>query len=254
LPYGGIRFGLDACLGVKGIPQSATGQTAIYTGVNTAKQIRKHLFGFPNLQLKKIIADKSIFSELISAGNRCKFVNAFRPIFFTSPELFENIRLSATSEMNRCAGLSFAKIQDIKKGSALYHDFSNQELIQKGFNLPIYNSRTAANILVELSETNDLILYEYFLTDAAGHSKNMELAVAELMKIESLIFNVLEEVQNRNVTVIVCSDHGNLEDIRYKSHTLNPAYFAIWTKNEIKRIKSLIEIKQLIIQIITNQI
>ena len=39
--------GIDACLGVGGIPQSATGQTALFTGLNAAQFLGYHLPAFP---------------------------------------------------------------------------------------------------------------------------------------------------------------------------------------------------------------
>ena len=207
LPFNGIQFSLDACLGVNGLPQSATGQSSIYTGKNAAKLIGKHLFGFPNQKLKELLIKQSVFEKLNSLSYRCKFINAFRPVFFTSPEIFNNVRLSVTSEMNRAARLPFCSIKDIKNKNALYHDFTNKELIEKGFQLPIFDSNTASKVLIDQSKKYDLILYEYFLTDKAGHSKNMKYAISEINKIESLIYMVIEKAEASNTSIIVCSDH-----------------------------------------------
>ena len=253
LPFGGKKFPLDARLSVKGFPQSATGQTTIYTGINAAKLINKHLFGIPNEILKERIIKESIFKKLITSGFKCKFLNAFRPVFFTSPDLFKNIRLSATSEMNRAVELSFCTLQDIKNKKALYHDFSNSEIIEKGFCLPKYNSEIASSVIVSQSKQNDLVLYEYFLTDKAGHSRDIKYAIKEINKIESLIYNVAKKIFGTDNTLIVCSDHGNIEDSRIKSHTLNPAFFAVWTKKQIKPLKSLLDIFPLIVDLIEKK-
>jgi 2,3-bisphosphoglycerate-independent phosphoglycerate mutase len=252
LPFNGNSFSLDACLGIKGLPQSATGQSTIYTGENTAKLIGKHLFGFPNEKIKQLLIKQSVFFKLKSLGYRCKFINAFRPIFFTSPEIFKDERLSFTSEMNRAAGLSFSTIKDIKKKIALYHDFTNLELIEKGFHLPSFDFNYASTILIEQSKKNDLILYEYFLTDMAGHSKNMKNAISELNKIESLIYATVKKADETDSSIIVCSDHGNIEDLSTKSHTYNPAYFAVWTKKSVKKLSSLMDIYSLIINLVTK--
>ena len=45
---GATLLALDAVLGVKGRPQSATGQTSLFTGVNAAAVLGRHLRGFPN--------------------------------------------------------------------------------------------------------------------------------------------------------------------------------------------------------------
>ena len=253
LPHKGVSFPLDACLGIIGFPQSATGQTTIYTGVNAAKHIGKHLFGFPNAQLIELLVKNSIFVNLISSGYGCKFINAFRPVFFTSPELFKKIRLSVTSEMNKAAGLDFNTLYDVKKGKALYHDFTNHETIKKGFKLPVFDPDIASNILINQSKEFDLILYEYFMTDIAGHSKNINYAISELNKIESLIYNVVKKIQGTDISLLVCSDHGNIENIKTKSHTTNPAYFAIWTKEKIQNLSSLVDIKSLLLELVKKR-
>jgi len=253
LPFGGKKFPIDAQLNVNGFPQSATGQTTIYTGINAAKLINKHLFGFPNEKLRELIIKESIFKKLITSGFKCKFLNAFRPVFFTSPELFENIRLSTTSEMNRAVDLPFCTLKDIKNKNALYHDFTNFEIIEKGFRLPKYNTEIASSIILSQAKQYDLVLYEYFLTDKAGHSRDIIYAVNEINKVESLIYNVAKKIFDTDNSLIVCSDHGNIEDIRIKSHTLNPAFFAVWTKKHIKPLKSLLDISPLIEELVEEK-
>ena len=41
-------IGLDACLGVEGLPQSATGQAALLTGINIPSAIKNHYGPKPN--------------------------------------------------------------------------------------------------------------------------------------------------------------------------------------------------------------
>jgi hypothetical protein len=228
LPFGGIKYALDACLDVSGLPQSATGQTSIYTGENAAKLIGKHLFGFPNQLLREILQRRSLFVRLTQSGYRCKFLNAFRPVFFTTPELFKNMRMSATTEMNRAARLPFASFNDLINKEALYHDFTNQTLNEKGFDVPTRSATQAAQIVALMSEQYQLILYEYFLTDFAGHSRNMEYAINEIQKLEQLLFELLQCLDFNNTILLVISDHGNIEDLRVKSHTSNPVYMALW--------------------------
>ena len=68
---------LDPTLGVPGKPQSATGQTTLWTGINAAKAIGFHLYAYPNQRLAEIIANKSIFKQLTDAGKEVMFANAF---------------------------------------------------------------------------------------------------------------------------------------------------------------------------------
>src|SRR5512143_3239945 len=58
----------DATLGVAGIPQSATGQTTIFTGVNAARELGYHWGPHPNEPLRQIISRASIFKQLAAGG------------------------------------------------------------------------------------------------------------------------------------------------------------------------------------------
>jgi hypothetical protein len=250
LPSEGQKFSLDARLGTPGLPQSATGQTSIYTGINAAKHIGKHLFGFPNKSLRDLLKKNSLFIALTSQGYCCKFLNAFRPIFFTTPELFVSMGMSATTEMNRAADLQFSDFNDLKEGKALYHDYSNESLTDKGFAIKHNTAEDAAMIIATSSLRCDLLLYEYFLTDYAGHSRDMKIAVQEIHKVERLIHALLQIISLKDTTLIVISDHGNIEDIRIKSHTMNPAYMALWSTDNGNTFDSILDIYPFLIRLI----
>ena len=111
LPRGGRFVPLDACLGVDGLPQSATGQTALLTGVNAAAEIGRHLPGFPNAALRKILRERSILRHAASRGRRAAFINAFRPRFFELGEAVFDRPLSASTNAN--FGLPFADLEDL---------------------------------------------------------------------------------------------------------------------------------------------
>jgi hypothetical protein len=248
LPVNGRRFLVDASLSIPGLPQSATGQTTIYTGVNAARLIGKHLFGFPNLTLRNLLLKESLFIKLQAKGLSCRFINAFRPIFFTTPQLFMSMSMSTTTEMNRLAGLPFSNLEQIRNGEALYHDYTNSNLLKLGFDLPLFSARDAAQILCEEGKRYDLLLYEYFLTDVAGHARNMPQAVREIQRVENLISELLTLLDWDRSILIVASDHGNLEDLRTKSHTGNPAFLGIWAKQTYGSFHTLMDIAPFIIE------
>jgi len=231
--------GLDANLNTDGLPQSATGQTAIYTGINTAQLIGRHLFGFPNNPLRNLLATESLFVKLTEQGKTCRFLNAFRPLFFTSPEIFKDMRMSATTEMNRAARLPFNTIHEIKKGRALYHDYSNRVLRDLHFKMPEFSASDAAETMLNVSHEFDLLLYEYFETDRAGHDRDLKNAIFEIHKVEKLIVEIVKRINLIDTILIVISDHGNIEDLRTKSHTRNPAFCAVWNNGDEKALLSL---------------
>ncbi|HEY2923438.1 MAG TPA: hypothetical protein VGJ98_00560, partial [Candidatus Eisenbacteria bacterium] len=55
--------GLDASLGVPGLPQSATGQTSILTGINAPMAMGHHVSGFPGPTLRKILFEHSLLKQ-----------------------------------------------------------------------------------------------------------------------------------------------------------------------------------------------
>ncbi|MGD9899873.1 MAG: peptidase [Calditrichaceae bacterium] len=251
--HDGFSIGLDACLGVQGLPQSATGQTSIYTGINAADLLGYHLFRAPNAALRELLTQQSIFKDLTTRNFRSSFVNAFRPVFFTTPEIFRGSALSATVIMNQGAGLPFKQFDDLKNHRALYHDITNEIIQNMGFEVEPVTVKRAAEILVRLSDENDLTLFEYFLTDKAGHKKDMKMSVRILRQLENFIMYILEMADLSRTAVIVISDHGNIEDLSVKSHTFNPAFAAFWGKSEFlhqQMPKSLLDIYPIILNLV----
>jgi 2,3-bisphosphoglycerate-independent phosphoglycerate mutase len=245
----GVLFPLDATMGTWGLPQSATGQTSLYTGINAQKLIGKHLTGYPNETLRIILHQRSLFVILKKNGLECLFLNAFRPVFFTSPELFSGKGLSASSEMNRAADLPFKTLQDVRDGKALYHDYTNKELMAKGFTIPEFSGQKAADIIIKQLKYYDFILYEYFLTDKAGHSLNMDKALNELKRVEILLQALIHTMDFRTTVLIAVSDHGNIEDMTIKTHTRHPAFMAVWGSDINVAFNSLIDVHPFVLDI-----
>ena len=64
-------------LGIAGIPQSATGQTAIFTGKNAAEVMNGHMPGFPGPTLRQVISQGNLFSKMLEKGFKVTFANAY---------------------------------------------------------------------------------------------------------------------------------------------------------------------------------
>ena len=64
----GVVVPTDACLGIEGRPQSASGQTTILTGINAPALLGYHKQGFPNQALLEIIREQSLFLKLKRAS------------------------------------------------------------------------------------------------------------------------------------------------------------------------------------------
>jgi len=250
--FDGIVKPIEVQLGVPGIPQSATGQAALFTGINTAKLLNAHLSGFPNQKLRLLLEKHSIHLKLKNMGKHPAFINVYRPIFFKKgPEALIRY-LSVTSIANWKAGLRFFSFDDLLSEQAIYHDFTNLELIKRGFNVPQFTAEKAGQILAQASRNYDFCLYEYFKTDRAGHSQDMSFARQLLVQLERFIFTVLNNTDLTNSLIIITSDHGNIEDLSIKTHTCNPVPLIVWgqRKNDlIADVNSLIAVTPAIIKL-----
>src|SRR5205809_1917029 len=133
LPFDGVLAATDACMGVTGRPQSASGQTTILTGINAPVAIGYHKQGFPNQSLLDIISEHSIFLQLKRAGvTPITFANTYTKRFFESRPRW----ISATTAAVEAAGLRFNQVEDLRAGTAVFHDFTNEllneRLIERG--------------------------------------------------------------------------------------------------------------------------
>lgn len=222
----GYAVPLDAVLGVEGIPQSATGQTTLFSGVNAQEILGKHLTGFPNEKLQDVLRRHSILKKLTDRGYIARFFNAFRPRFW---ELSEERKwtLSATTVANLAADLPFFSLDDVKNERSVYQEFTNIELIDRGFDLEPMTPAQAGGILGRQIQNYDFLLYEYFQTDKAGHSGDQKKSEAQLKMLDEFLTALLVE-QTEDTLILLTSDHGNLEDATTRRHTLNAVPLMAW--------------------------
>jgi len=249
----GIVVPTDPCLGVEGRPQSASGQTTILTGVNAPAQLGYHKQGFPNKPLLEIINAHSIFRQLLAAGiSPVTFANAYTDHFFTERPRW----ISATTAAVEAAGLAFRSIDDLKNGAAVFMDYTNRILIERGVDVSARTEDEAAAVLARIVSENRFTLYEYFITDKVGHAQNMSLAKTILTSLARFIREVLVRLDLEHTTVILTSDHGNIEDLSSRNHTLHAVPTIIWgdqRKLAASRIKTLADITPTIVTILSHK-
>ncbi|HSE37448.1 MAG TPA: metalloenzyme [Blastocatellia bacterium] len=247
LPFDGVMAETDARLGVEGLPQSATGQTAILTGVNAAKLIGRHLHGYPSPRLKQALAEHSIYRKLIALDRSVTFANAYTRSYIDNPPRF----ISATTVAAQTAGIRLRMLEDLREGCAVSHDFTNRFLIEKGFEVEVCTPEAAGARLARLAATHDFTLYEHFITDRIGHAQRGDLAREHLIRLGRFVRSVLEASDLSRLTVVLTSDHGNIEDLSTRSHTLNSvATLAFGAAREqiASRVRSLTDITPAIVE------
>lgn len=228
LPFGGCWRGLDAAMGVAGTPQSATGQTAFMTGENAAALLGRHLNGLPNAPLRDLLQRRNLFAQLRARHKAVAFLNAYRPEWFVIDAQTRLRFASVTTIACMAAALPFFTVEDVRERKCLYQEFTNQALQQRGIAVPRVAAETAGHILAQNAMRYDFAMYEYFQTDRAGHRASFAHAIPMLLQLETLLDETLRALDLRHNTVLLISDHGNLEDLSVKSHTRNPALALMW--------------------------
>ncbi len=223
---GGWATPIDACLGIDGLPQSATGQTTLLTGVNAQAVQGRHLSGFPGPTLRPVLLERSVLKQVCDLGRRAVFFNTFRSPFFDLPRE-KQLRMSATTIANLAADLPFFDVPDMTAGRSLYQDFTGQELIELGFDAPRLTPARAGEVLARNLGDWDFLLYEYFRTDKAGHTGDRAACEQQLAMYDEFLGAVLA-ARPDDVLVLLCADHGNIEDATVKTHTRNPVPLAAW--------------------------
>ncbi len=214
---------LDANLNVKGLPQSATGQAVLLTGVNVPAQIGYHYGPKPNQAVAEFVTNGNLFHTLGSAGKRCALLGGYPPRYFQAIEsgrrMFSAIPLAASS-----AGLRLMDVEDIRSGRAISADLTGKGWTsQPGFpDIPQLTNHQAGQRLAGLGLAYDFAFFEYWLTDYAGHEQNLPQALELLEKFDQTIGGLAEAWDDAAGLVLITSDHGNLEDLSTRRHTANP--------------------------------
>ena len=243
---------IDPLFGIPGFPQSATGQTTLYTGKAVPVLLNRHQGTTPNKFMRKIIREYNLISLLKNKRVKATFINAY-PVFarfFNSghinikadgrfefsrefPELFKK-RISVTSCMMISSRIKPFDEGDILAGKSIYQDYSNRELTKRGLSLPEFTPEKAAEILFKQSRQYDFMLYEYFQTDIYAHRKSVSECTDLIKKLNRLIERLVTLLDKRTDTLLITSDHGNLEDCSVHTHTLNPVPLIVWGKGSQK--------------------
>ncbi len=218
----GVALPLDATLGVPGLPQSGTGQTALFTGVNAPRLVGRHFGPHPFSTLRPVLQEKNIFRQVIQAGKRPWFSNAFPQRFFDYVEQHRS-RLSVTTLSCHFAGMPLLRADDLRAGRGVSADITNAGWHALGYpDIATIDPAEAGRRLVRMTDTHDFVLFEYWRTDYAGHSRSMNEATRVLETFDTMLAGVLETLDRRSTLLVITSDHGNIEDLGTKTHTRNP--------------------------------
>lgn len=241
-PHHGERaslLSLDASLGVDGLPQSATGQATLLTGINIPKEIGYHYGPKPNQDVRQYLLNgnnspqraqrntkenynfhgETIFSWLRENNKTAALLSAYPEGYFkginSGKRLYSAIPLAVTE-----AGLPLFTAEDFYAGRALSADITGEgwRRMLKDEKAPVLSPEAAGAKLVALATQYDFSFFEYWASDYAGHRQDMEWAVKQLEDLDGVFAGLLDTMPD-DLLVLLTSDHGNMEDISTRRHT-----------------------------------
>jgi len=210
---------VDPAVGVSGLPQSATGQAILLTGINIPAQLGYHYGPKPNPEVAAFLKEATLFSRFVKEGRKAALLNAYPPRYFdgidSGKRLYSSIPLSVVN-----AGLPLFRHDDLFAGRALSADFTGEGWRSMlGFkDAPVMDPTHAGQKLAALAKEYDFSLFEYWASDYAGHKQQMENAI-QLMETFDQVLAGLTEAWDEDGLILVTSDHGNMEDLSTRRHT-----------------------------------
>jgi hypothetical protein len=216
-------FPTDAILDVEGLPQSGTGQASLFCGFNAPQFVGKHFGPYPYSTTIPALQKENILVYFRDNYKSSYFANAYPKAFFDYVNSGRT-RLSVTTLTCQLAGIRLNNANDVRVGKALTAEITNERWNQRlGYKLKVIKPKAAARRLLRIAKQFKFTLYEYYLSDHLGHlrlSNEFEKLFSEL---DEFLYTLLAEVDSKKMTILICSDHGNLEDLSIKTHTRNPA-------------------------------
>lgn len=220
-PFYGERatlLAVDPAVGVRGLPQSATGQAILMTGINIPADLGYHYGPKPNPEVAAYLKEATLFSRFVKEGKKAALLNAYPPRYFdgidSGKRLYSSIPLSVIN-----AGLPLFRHGDLYAGRALSADFTGEGWrTMLGFrDAPVRDPSEAGRQLGALAKTYDFALFEYWASDYAGHKQQMDNAI-DLMETFDAVLGGLVEGWDDGL-ILVTSDHGNMDDLSTRKHT-----------------------------------
>lgn len=237
LPAGGRWVPVDTTFGVEGRPQSATNQTAILTGQPAARLVGRHVLGYPHAPLRALLGEHSVIKRLAERGLSATFANSYPAAYCDAlglprrpaqaahvelpPRAHRRLRPSATTLAFAAGRVPLRTWDDAEAGLGLTHDVTGERARARGFPVPRRTPEEAADVFWRLAEGHAFSMFEHYLADEAGHAQDWALAREALATFDAFARAVVAR-RPADARVLICSDHGNVEDLSTRSHTRHP--------------------------------
>lgn len=223
-PLLGAGLVLDAALGVPGLPQSGTGQACWLTGRDAVALMGEHFGPQPGPTLQQLLHEESLPVRLSQAGGRAALLNYYAPAYVLAGQGGRN-RLGCFPFSFQAAGLPLNPpgLPPVRASLGLRYEFPWTPLHT------LDEVRETGLAVAHAAREWDLLVMDLWFSDLLGHAGRPDAppavpaaARAYLKRVDALLLGLLEG----GARVVLSSDHGNLENLNVKAHTLARVPFA----------------------------
>jgi hypothetical protein len=238
---------IDATLGLEGLPQSGTGQATLFSGANGAALVGRHFGPFPHSATHDVLDRNNLFHRVhalfTDRPQPAAFANAYPPQFFDRMQ--QNGRWTVTTRCCHTAGVEVRGLADVQHGRALTAELTGAAWRnQLDLDVPILTEAEAGTRLADIHRQHAFTLFEYFLTDKVGHGR-LDLPPAHILRgLDRFFGAILEALDPERESLVVTSDHGNLEDTERRTHTRNPVPLVVqgWAAPYFRDVASIADV------------
>jgi len=213
---------INATLGIPGLPQSGSGHSTLYGGFNAAAFNGRHQPSHPTVAMRERLAQRNLLLEAQQAGYTVAWANGYLP-GYSQAVADRRMRHTAGTWSALGAGLELRGLPELLAGTAVSWDLTQQlARMRPGCeNLPEVTATESGERLARLAMAFDFVAFETYLPDLAGHRRLTMTPEDALGLVDDLLAGIIGAKGPRD-TLVVTSDHGNVEDATTRLHTRNP--------------------------------
>jgi hypothetical protein len=167
----------------------------------------RHYGPYPGPTVKQLLEHRTLFHDMPTSV----LANVYPPHFS------ERARLNAVVYAAVRAGVTLRSFEDYQQGRAISADLTG-DYLTKAVGADPTTPFAMGQQLATLAQAQPFTLFDFWLSDEAGHRWSLAEAADLVTRLDSFLAGVL--AARGDLTVLLTSDHGNLEDKTRKTHTL----------------------------------
>jgi len=220
---------LDATLGHPGRPQSATGQSTLLTGRDAVAVMGGPYGPWPGPRLRAFLERDTLFHDAAAAapGVGAALANAYPDAYLEAlarpTGRHRRARAPAAVVAARAADVPLRGREAWAAGRAVAPDFDGGGWQRSASGGGVQRHGVGdvgreARRLAALAADHPLTYLDVWVTDQVGHRAELATATALVERLDRFVAALLAALASR-VTLVVTSDHGNLEDALDRRHT-----------------------------------